>query len=272
MSEARFTHLAARLTLVSANRSRRARVRAERKEGSTKGASIPKPSQGGIKRPQATTPSNTTPQAAAPAPPKAADPSQLKSWPVPEHVQAKGSAAVEGYRLVYSSVTDQLARMSKIDAANGRIASLIDMVASGASDAEIRARLPEARTDRDRQISAMWNRAIAAVFRNEQAARETVTSTGAPAPRDDARRRMVAVASDPLFLGNEVAALKLLTMHSCQGVSAAGMIDALAMMTGTDRSAAALWDQAIASVFGANQTSRGDDQYRRSAIQSLRSQ
>ena len=191
------------------------------------------------------------PAASAPAP-------KREQWRVPAEIAAKGASAELGYRVLFEAVSDQLARMSTIPAAKGRIGSLIEMVASGASDAEVRAGLAEMPTDKQRQISATWDAAIASVCADRGSALSGDDETDGPQPRDAARQRMIAVASDDLFIGNEAKALNLLTKEGLYGLGAADMLDVLALSTGSDRTAEAVWDRAHAAVFGTAHAPKSD--------------
>lgn len=191
------------------------------------------------------------PAASAPAP-------KREQWRVPAEIAAKGASAEVGYRVLFEAVNNQLARMSTIPAAKGRIGSLIEMVASGASDAEIRAGLADMPTDKQRQISATWDAAIASVCADRGSALSGDDETDGPQPRDAARQRMIAVAGDDLFIGNEAKALNLLTEEGLYDLGAADMLDVLALSTGSDRTAEAVWDRAHAAVFGTANTPKSD--------------
>jgi hypothetical protein len=191
------------------------------------------------------------PAASAPAP-------KREPWKVPAEVTAQGANAELAYRTVFEAVSDQLARMSTIPTARGRVGSLIEMVASGASDAEIRAGLAEMPTDKQRQISATWNAAIASVCADRGSALSGDDETDGPQPRDAARQRMIAVANDDLFIGNEAKALNLLTKEGLYNLGAADMLDVLALSTGSDRTAEAVWDRAHAAVLGTANTPKSD--------------
>ena len=191
------------------------------------------------------------PAASAPAP-------KREPWKVPPEIAAQGTNAELAYRTVFEAVSDQLARMSTIPAAKGRIGSLIEMVASGASDAEVRAGLAEMPTDKQRQISATWDAAIASVCADRGSALSSDAEADGPQPRDAARQRMIAVASDDLFIGNEAKALNLLTKEGLYNLGAADMLDVLALTTGSDRTAEAVWDRAHAAVFGTANAPKSD--------------
>lgn len=209
---------------------------------------------------QSQTPAPVAKSAPAPAPkPAASAPAPTREpWKVPAEVTAQGANAELAYRTVFEAVTDQLARMSTIPAAKGRIGSLIEMVASGASDAEIRAGLAEMPTDKQRQISATWDAAIASVCADRGSALSSDAEADGPQPRDAARQRMIAVASDDLFIGNEAKALNLLTKEGLCNLGAADMLDVLALSTGSGRTAEAVWDRAHAAVFGTAHAPKSD--------------
>lgn len=217
--------------------------------GTTKGAKAPEPTP----KPSPTPAPSPPPKPAASAPSPKREP-----WKVPSEVAAQGANAELAYRVTFEAVTSQLGRMSSIPAAKGRIGSLIEMVASGSSDAEIRAGLPEMPTDRQRQISATWDAAIAAVCTDRGSALSSDAEVDGFQPRDAARQRMIAVANDDLFIGNEAKALNLLTKEGLYGLNAADMLDVLALSTGSDRTAGAVWDRAHAAVFGTAHAPKSD--------------
>lgn len=188
------------------------------------------------------------PKPAVPAKAKAAEQPIAAPWPVPSEVAAQGEAKAEVYRTTFELVTDQLRRVAALPAAKGRIASVIEMVAAGADDAEIRAKIGDRSTDNQRAATQMWERAIKATCGSIVAREPADTS---PEPRGAARQRMLAVARDPAFIGNEAVALTLLTSPSAFGLSAEDIVDVLATNNGSDASTKA-WDRAIARVFPAN--------------------
>ena len=208
----------------------------------------------------ATQPATPTPAAKLPTskPVASAPAPKREAWKVPAEITAKGASAEFGYRIAYEAVSDQLGRMSTIPGAKGRVGSLIEMVAFGASDAEIRAGISEMPTDRQRQISATWDGAIAAVWANRGMTLSRNAEANGPQPRDAARQRMIAVANDDLFVGNEAKALGLLTKEGLYGLSAADMLEVLALSTGSDHTAEAVWDRANAAVFGTASASKSD--------------
>ena len=193
----------------------------------------------------------TKPAATGPAP-------KREPWKVPADVAAKGSSAELGYRIAFEAVSDQLARMSRIPAAQSRIGSLIEMVASGSSDADIRRDLAAMPTDRQRQISATWDRAISSVYADRSMFLNSEGDADGPEPRDAARQRMTAVANDDLFIGNEAKALTYLTKEGFYGLRAGDLLDVLAISTGSERTAEATWDRAISAVFGAAASRKSD--------------
>lgn len=200
---------------------------------------------------RAVAPASPTATTKAPAP-------KREPWKVPADVVAKGAGAEIGYRITFEAVSEQLARMSKIPAAQGRIGSLIEMVASGSSDADIRRDLAAMPTDRQRQISATWDRAISSVYASRGMALSIEGDANGPQPSDAARQRMIAVANDDLFIGNEAKALTHLTKEGLYGLNAADLLDVLAISTGSDRTAEATWDRAHAAVFGAAASGKSD--------------
>ncbi|MBN8844318.1 MAG: hypothetical protein J0H88_13835 [Sphingomonadales bacterium] len=179
-------------------------------------------------------------------------------WKVPADIAAKGANAEAGYRILFEAVSDQLARMSKIPAAQGRIASLIEMVASGSSDADVRAGLANMPTDKQRQISASWDQAVAAVYHTRGIKLASAVDASGPTPRDAARKRMLSVASSSLFVGNEVSALKFLTMRGCFSADADDLLDTLATVTGSAKSSEGVWDRALAAVLGTKPSAKPD--------------
>lgn len=193
---------------------------------------------------------------AAVANPKPAPAAKLKAaaqqiaalWPVPSDVAAQGEAKAEVYRTSFALVTDQLRRVAALPAAKGRIASVIEMVAAGADDGEIRANIGDRSTDQDRAATRMWERAIkvtcGSIIAGEPA-------EAGPEPRGAARQRMLAVARDPAFVGSERQALRLLTAPSALGLSAADIVDLLPTNSGAGKSTK-VWDRAIARVFPTN--------------------
>ena len=187
------------------------------------------------------------PKPVAPAKAKAAE-QQIAPWPVPSEVAAQGEAKAEVYRTTFELVTDQLRRVAALPAAKGRIASVIEMVAAGADDAEIRAKIGDRSTDNQRAATRMWERAIKATCGSIVAREPADTS---PEPRGAARQRMLAVARDPAFIGNEAVALTLLKALAAFGLSAEDIVDVLATNNGSDASTKA-WDRAIARVFPTN--------------------
>src|SRR5690606_19739252 len=140
-----------------------------------------------------------------------ADRVETPAWKVPASISAKGAGAEESYRLVFEAVTDQLARLAKIRAAEGRVGSLLRMIAGGGSDAEILAALPSAPTDRQTAIAVMWDCAVDAVCGDRLSPPASATAPEDPEPKDAARKRMLAVANSSVFVGNEATALNLLT-------------------------------------------------------------
>ena len=183
------------------------------------------------------------PKPAVPAKAKAAEQPIAASWPVPSEVAAQGEAKAEAYRISFELVTDQLRRVAALPAAKGRVASVIEMVAAGADDAEIRAKIGDRSTDNQRAATRMWERAIKATCGSIVVREPADTS---PEPRGAARQRMLAVARDPAFNGSERQALMLLTAPSALGLSAEDIVDVLATKSGAGTKA---WDRAIAAVF-----------------------
>lgn len=212
-------------------------------------------------RQEAAASSRQTDRNVAPATPKAVAKAAIPNrepWQVPADVAAKGAGAELGYRVSFEAVSEQLARMSKIPAAQGRIGSLIEMVASNSSDADIRRDLAAMPTDRQRKISATWDQAVVAVHADRGMALESEGDADGPRPLDAARQRMVAVAADGLFVGNEAMALTYLTKEGFYGLNAADLLDVLAISTGSDRTAQAMLDRAHAAVAGAPPSSKSD--------------
>lgn len=182
-------------------------------------------------------------------------------WKVPADVEAKGATAAAGYRVVFEAVSDQLGRMAKLPAAEGRVGSVIHMVAGRLSDAEIKSKVERQLSDRDRASDAMWERARARSGSPSPAPK----ASAAPAerPLDGARARMLAIASSEHFVGRETTAIAMLTNPVLYGVSAECIVDLMteypanarsAQSTTTSRSDA-VWDRARASIDGGSTAS-----------------
>ena len=185
---------------------------------------------------------------AAPAKPKTAmqptAAAESRAWQVPAEIAAQGEGKAEGYRMSFELVSDQLRRAAALPTAKGRIASVIEMVAAGADDAEIKSSIASRPTDRERAATRMWERAIKSTCGSIVAGDPSVDQ---PEPRGAARQRMMAVATDPAFVGNEAQALTLLTAPAAYGMTADDIIDLLGGNRGSNRGAKA-WDRAIATV------------------------
>lgn len=186
---------------------------------------------------------------AAPAKPKTATQptaaAESRAWQVPAEIAAQGEGKADGYRMIFELVSDQLRRAAALPAAKGRVASVIEMVAAGADDAEIKSSIANRPTDRERAATRMWERAIKSTCGSIVAGDP---GGDQPEPRGAARQRMLAVATDPGFVGREAQALALLTAPAAYGMAADDIIDLLAGERSSDRSAKA-WDRAIASIF-----------------------
>lgn len=244
---ARFAQLPAALAELSAQNGQRiGRIRAAAR-GEKYAARLATTKVEQVASTVATTPA-PKPSPIASSTPAKSTPPKPEQWTVPAEIAAKGPAASHGYRIVFGAVTDQLARMSNLPAARGRTGSLMRLVAARMSDAEIKAQLPNEPTDRQRQISAMWDDAVMSVCgtRDSKAGapplidpwdRAIENTYGAEAiagketkPTDDARARILAVASSPAFIGREGIALKMLTKPTMLGLSAEDAVDVLATL------------------------------------------
>lgn len=185
---------------------------------------------------------------AAPAKPKAAKQptaaADNRAWQVPAEVAAEGEAKAAAFRMGFEATTDKLRRAAALPAAKGRIASVIDMVAAGADDTEIKSSIASRPTDRERAATRTWERAIKSTCGSIVAGDPGVDQ---PEPRGAARQRMLAVTTDPAFVGNEAQALTLLTAPAAYGMTADDIIDLLGGNRGSNRGAKA-WDRAIAAV------------------------
>jgi hypothetical protein len=173
---------------------------------------------------------------AASSTPAKSPPPKPEQWTVPAEIAAKGPAVSHGYRIVFGAVTDQLSRMSSLPRAQASIGSLMRLVAANMSDVQIKAQLPNEPTDRQRQISAMWDDAVMSVCgtRDSKASdrplgAEAIAGTETR-PTDEARARLLAVASSSAFIGREGIALKMLTKPTMLGLSAEDAVDVLATL------------------------------------------
>lgn len=185
---------------------------------------------------------------AAPAKTKAAkQPTAVadnRAWQVPAEIAARGEAKAAAFRMGFEATTDKLRRAAALPAAKGRIASVIEMVAAGADDAEIKSSIASRPTDRERAATRTWERAIKSTCGFIVAGDPGVDQ---PEPRGAARKRMLAVATDPAFVGNEAQALMFLTRSAAYAMSADDIIDMIGGNRGSNRGAKA-WDRAIAAV------------------------
>lgn len=191
-------------------------------------------------------PTPTVAPRTAAAEPKRAAPAKREAapWQVPSEVAAQGETKAQVYRTSFELVSDQLRRTSAMPAARCRIAAAIEMVAAGASDAEIRSSIGNHPTDQQRAATRTWERAIKSTCGSIVAGPPAVSQ---PQPRGAARQRMLAVATDPAFNGNEGQALALLTAPAAYGMSADDIIAIIGGDRGLDRGAK-VWDAAIAAV------------------------
>lgn len=232
MNKPRFTNLEARLREMSRP------ISAERIAAIKRGDSSPAPSPSVAPRAAAA----ETKLAAPTKQPTAA--AESRAWQVPAEIAARGEGKAEGYRMSFELVSDQLRRAAALPAAKGRVASVIEMVAAGADDAEIKSSIASRPTDRERAATRMWERAIKSTCGSIVAGDPSVDQ---PEPRGAARQRMLAVATDPAFVGNEAHALMFLTRSAAYAMSADDIIDMIGGDRGSDRGAKA-WDRAIAAV------------------------
>lgn len=117
---------------------------------------------------------------AKPAPTPAPKPAAVKPNPapqtvaeiartvkVPDDVKAKGPAYATAWAEAFVQENQrlgrQIRRLRDHPAAVGRAGALLELIAAGKSDEEIKAQLPYQASDKQRRIDATWERAIIAV-------------------------------------------------------------------------------------------------------------